>query len=106
LYEKLDRVEEWRYEAKCFGMDTEMWYPPRDKTKYKTIAAQSKAVCYGKDGFPECPVRKECLLYSDKMEEQHGIWGGMSHRERNALKRKAKKKGLTLKQWVDTRTDW
>jgi hypothetical protein len=87
-------------------MDTEMWYPPRDKTKYKTIAAQSKAVCYGKDGFPECPVRKECLLYSDKMEEQHGIWGGMSHRERNALKRKAKKKGLTLKQWVDTRTDW
>jgi hypothetical protein len=37
------------------------------------------------------------------MDEQHGIWGGMSHRERNALKRKAKKTGLTFKEWVQTR---
>jgi hypothetical protein len=30
----------------------------------------------------------------------------MSHRERNALKRKAKKAGLTFKEWVDTRKSW
>lgn len=36
------------------------------------------------------------------MEEQHGIWGGMSHRERNALKRKAAKAGMTLEEWVTT----
>jgi hypothetical protein len=82
-------------------MDTELWYPPRDKTKYKTIAEVSKAVCYGKDGLPEWPVRKQCLLYADKMDEQHGIWGGMSHRERNALKRKATKMGYSLKDWVE-----
>jgi hypothetical protein len=35
------------------------------------------------------------------MDEQHGIWGGLSHRERNALKRKAAKVGLTLKEWVE-----
>jgi hypothetical protein len=34
------------------------------------------------------------------MDEQHGIWGGMSHRERNALKRKANKSGKTLEEWV------
>lgn len=81
-------------------MDTELWFPPRDKTKYKKIATISKGVCFGRDGLGECPVRKECLLYSDKMDEQHGIWGGLSHRERNAVKRKAKKAGKTFKEWV------
>ena len=95
--------EAWRNKAKCKGLDTELWFPPRDKAKYKTIADVSKAICYGKDGFPECPVRKECLLYADAQDEQHGIWGGMSHRERNALKRKAAKVGLTFKEWVNTR---
>jgi WhiB family redox-sensing transcriptional regulator len=84
-------------------MDTELWFPPRDKTKYKTIAEISKSVCYGRDGFPECPVRKDCLLYADQMDEQHGIWGGMSHRERNALKRKATRAGLSFKSWVETK---
>ena len=106
MYEQTDGIEEWRYEAKCRGMDTELWYPPRDKTKYKSIAAVSKGVCYGRDGLPGCPVRKECLLYADSIDEQHGIWGGMSHRERNALKRKAKREGLTLKQWIETKTQW
>jgi Transcription factor WhiB len=82
-------------------MTTNLWFPPRDKELYKTIAEKSKAVCYGRDGLPECPVRKECLLYADAMDDTHGIWGGMSHRERNALKRKAAKKKLTLAQWIE-----
>lgn len=85
-------------------MNTDLWFPPRDKEKYKEIADISKAICYGKDGLPECPVRLECLLYAEKNEDTHGIWGGMSHRERNALKRKAAKAGLTLEEWVKTRT--
>ena len=101
MYEDIGHNEGWRHIAKCRGMDTELWYPPRDKSKYKPIAEVSKAVCYGKDGLPECPVRKECLLYSEEIDEQHGIWGGMSHRERNALKRKAEKQGLTLEEWVN-----
>ena len=106
MYEKLGLVEEWRYEAKCRGKDTELWYPTRDKTKYKKIAEVSKAICYGKDGSSECPVRKECLLYSEQMEETHGIWGGMSHRERNALKRKAAKQGMSLEDWINSGNAW
>jgi len=83
-------------------MKTDLWFPPRDKEQYKPIAEISKAVCYGKDGLPECPVRKECLLYAEAMEDTHGIWGGMSHRERNALKRKAEKAGYTLEEWIET----
>jgi hypothetical protein len=37
------------------------------------------------------------------MDEQHGIWGGMSHRERNSLKRKADKAGLSFQDWVETK---
>ena len=100
MYDDNAAAESWRYLAKCRGMDTELWFPPRDKTKYKKIADVSKAVCLGTDGFLECPVRKQCLLYSEKMDEQHGIWGGLSHRERNALKRKAAKHGKTLEEWI------
>jgi WhiB family redox-sensing transcriptional regulator len=101
--------EAWQYDSKCGQQvydheakeyksvyNADLWYPPRDKKLYKPIADKAKSICYGKDGKPECPVRMQCLLYADKTEETHGIWGGMSHRERNALKRKAKKLGLTL----------
>jgi WhiB family redox-sensing transcriptional regulator len=95
-------VENWRADAKCKGLNTELWFPPREKELYKTIADQAKNVCFGRDGRPECPVRKDCLLYSEDMNEQYGIWGGLSHRERNALKRKAAKHGMTIKQWVES----
>lgn len=96
-----DGPEAWRLKAKCFGHDPELWYPPRDKTKYKPIADKAKSICLGKDGMPECPVRVTCLLYAEDHNDQFGIWGGMSHRERNALKRKAARHGKTLKEWVE-----
>jgi hypothetical protein len=46
-------------------------------------------------------VRKECLKEALINEELHGIFGGLSHRERNAAERKMKKLGLTLDQWLD-----
>lgn len=92
--------ESWRNDAKCLGMDVEMFFPPRDKDKYKPIADKAKAVCFGRDGKAACPVRVDCLLYADHMDEQHGIWGGLSHRERSALKRKAVKNGSNLEEWV------
>lgn len=94
------RDESWRELAKCNGMDVEMFFPPRDKDKYKQIADKAKSICFGKDGKPECPVRKDCLLYAVEMETVYGIWGGLSNRERNALVRKAKKNGKTLEQWL------
>lgn len=94
--------ESWRENAKCRGMDTEMFYPPREKDTYKEIADKAKAICFGKDGKPECPVRKECLTYAVDTDNIYGIWGGMSNRERNALVRKAKRHGKTLEQWLKT----
>lgn len=90
----------WKHLARCKNYDPELWFPPRDKNLYKTIADQAKGICYGRDGGPECPVRIKCLMYAENNNDQHGIWGGMSHRERNALRRKAEKNGSTLEEWV------
>lgn len=103
--------EPWTSSAKCGSRyydeelkdyknvyDPDLWFPPRDKNLYKPIADKAKAICFGRDGKGECPVRIQCLMAADKDEEVHGIWGGMSHRERNALKRKAKKMKTTLEE--------
>lgn len=94
------QAPEWQ-NAKCLEVeDPDIFFPPRDKLLYKQVADQAKAVCFGKDGKPACPERIKCLLYADEIDTQHGIWGGLSHRERNALKRKAVKNGKTLQEWV------
>lgn len=95
--------EPWVHEARCTKADPEIFFPPRNKEQYKVIAAQAKAYCLGPNGNSPCPVRLECLWSAIDSDEQHGIWGGLSHRERNALVRKWQRKykhEMTLKQYV------
>lgn len=93
----------WRYEAKCMDVDTSIFFPPRDRRLYKPIADKAKAICWGTgESDPECPVRSQCLWYAVSMDDTHGIWGGMSHRERSHLKRKYERSKLSipLKQFI------
>ena len=95
----------WRYDARCSGKDetTLIFYPPRDKYQYKVLATQAKAMCFGETGKNHCPVRSDCLWDAVSRDEPHGIWGGLSHRERNALVRKWKKvykNSMTLKEYI------
>lgn len=82
------RSKAWRKYSKCVGNETEIFYPPRNRNLYKPIADQAKSVCKGHDGVGECRVRLQCLTWAISTDEPHGIWGGLSHRERNALLRK------------------
>lgn len=100
MSERYGSPHDWRYEAACRNKDTEIWYPDRDRNTYTSIAAQARSVCNGANGLPPCPVRLNCLLYADSIDEEHGIWGGLSHRERNARKRKAVAAGMTLEEWI------
>ncbi|GGJ63824.1 WhiB family transcriptional regulator [Streptomyces brasiliensis] len=43
---------------------------------------RAKALCAG------CAVRTECLAYALDHRIEHGIWGGMTERERRALLRR------------------
>lgn len=101
---------EWQEDAACNivvdgepQVDVNIFFPPREKELYKKIADEAKAYCFGKDGKTPCPVRVDCLWYAVNGDEQHGIWGGLSHRERNALVRKWRKhyhKTMTLKEYI------
>lgn len=94
----------WRYDAKCAkrGVETDLFYPPRDRSLYKDIADRAKAVCWGTDGFEECPVRRECLWYAIEEGDTHGIWGGLSHRERSHLGKRYRREnpGVSLRDWI------
>ena len=98
----------WRYQAKCKDADTDIFYPPRDKKQYKQIADAAKAICWGTgENDPECPARSQCLWYAVSMDDTHGIWGGLSHRERSHLQRKHKrlKSTISLKDYILGWTD-
>jgi WhiB family redox-sensing transcriptional regulator len=84
-------VPDWRSKANCLDHDTEGFYPPREKGLYQEVASAAKKVCFspGVDGTPNCSAQKRCLLFAIDQDEKYGIWGGMSHRERNALVRRA-----------------
>lgn len=107
------RYEEdpWWNRARCKGSapkspdEEDIFYPPRDKEQYRKIAAKAKEYCFGENKKNHCPVRKDCLWDAIYRDEPHGIWGGLSHRERNALIRKWKKttkrkKKMTLKEYI------
>lgn len=94
----------WRDESACIDQDTEMFFPTRDRRTYKTVAAQAKTFCHG-DGETRstCPVIRSCLWNAIVTNEEHGILGGMSHRERNALVRKWQKNyrhEMTLEDFI------
>lgn len=109
----------WEEEAACFGRQveqetrpvlvrlgigsrshTELFYPPRIREVYHDYADEAKKYCFGKNGRTPCPVRRQCLAYAITADEEHGIWGGLSHRERNALLRKAQKKGVDIVEHI------
>jgi WhiB family redox-sensing transcriptional regulator len=94
----------WMDDALCANIENpDIFFPPRDKATYKKIASAAKSYCLGPNKSNPCPVRQECLWYSIVSDEQHGIWGGLSHRERNALVRKWQRqyKGtMTLKEYI------
>lgn len=102
---KVSHPREWETDAACYVDETpevkelldkhelramtDFFYPPRIKSKYHVFAAEARRFCLGPNERTPCPVRKQCLSWAIANEEEHGIWGGMSHRERNALLRKA-----------------
>src|SRR5258708_3033746 len=50
--------------------------------------AGRKLIWWGDDATAEvCPVRMECLAYAMGRHERHGIWGGLTFNERQALRR-------------------
>ena len=65
----------WRERAACRGIDLEVFFPGRGET-----AGPARQVCAA------CPVRQPCLDYAITNRIAYGIWGGLTERERRALR--------------------
>jgi len=69
-----DVMGEWEGAAACRRADSDLFF-----TAGTASELSAKAVCR------ECPVRWECLAYALRHRVEHGVWGGLSERERRKL---------------------
>jgi WhiB family redox-sensing transcriptional regulator len=80
----------WKLQGLCTQSDPERWFPNKDGDptgdqnrragdEVGKPGMSAKAIC------KRCPVVNECLTWALEMKEKHGIWGGMTVKERNAL---------------------
>ena len=65
----------WRDKAACRGADSDVFFPERGES-----ADPARQVC------ARCPVRQPCLVYALDEKIAHGIWGGLTERERRVLR--------------------
>lgn len=70
----------------CSSMDTEWWFPKKAANK-QDLENQREAVGICR----KCPIRKECLEYA-LLWEAFGIWGGLTEKQREAVRRVTGKK--------------
>jgi WhiB family redox-sensing transcriptional regulator len=64
----------WQDDSLCSQVGGDVWFPPKGGNG----TAVAKRVCAA------CPVTRPCLEYALRRYERHGVWGGMSERERLA----------------------
>lgn len=68
----------WQDQALCAQTDPELFFPERGGS-----TREAKRICRN------CEARAKCLEYALEHDEQFGIWGGMSERDRRRLKRQS-----------------
>lgn len=67
---------DWAHRAACRNTDPDVMFLPGADQHV------SKQVC------TPCPVRRDCLVEALTHGLEHGVWGGMTERERRALRRR------------------
>ncbi|HET6504450.1 MAG TPA: WhiB family transcriptional regulator [Amycolatopsis sp.] len=73
-------ISDWPSRAACRDEDPELFFPVSEMGPGARQAAQAKAVC------ARCPVRAECLEYALDNGLDHGIFGGLTERERRGVR--------------------
>lgn len=66
----------WVAEAVCAQVDPDLWYPD-----HILASGPAKALC------ATCPVQAECLTAALDQDEQYGVWGGTTPRDRRKLRK-------------------
>jgi WhiB family redox-sensing transcriptional regulator len=70
---------EWTKLARCAEVDPELFFPEKGDV-YSPMKA--RLICNS------CEVKVECLEYALDNNEKYGVWGGLTERSRQILRRK------------------
>jgi WhiB family redox-sensing transcriptional regulator len=65
----------------CQGKDVELFFVDPNEATYRHSTAEAKTLC------KQCPYVAECLEWAFKNNEL-GVWGGTTERERASMKRR------------------
>jgi len=65
-------------QAVCGQVDPDLFFPKKGES-----TKDPKQICSG------CPVRVQCRDWALTHDVRHGVWGGLSDRERTRLRRQA-----------------
>ena len=73
-------METWADQALCKTHPKKEWWFP-DQSNH-LLGEYAKKVC------AECSVEEQCLEYALENDEQHGIWGGTTPKQRVRIKKR------------------
>jgi WhiB family redox-sensing transcriptional regulator len=86
-------MSDWKEDveqALCAQVDPELFYPTAIGPSYMPAARLAKAIC------AECPIKIQCLERALKTNEEYGIWGGTTPRERQDILRRRRYKTMAI----------
>ena len=75
--------ESWREKANCAGADAKLFFPDK-----RTSTKEARQLCR------ECSVLDQCREYALANCITHGIWGGLSERQRRMVRKERKQTEL------------
>ena len=95
----ITKPPEWTAGGLCAQVDPELFF-----LELGGSTREAKAVCAG------CEVRAECLAHALAHHERHGVWGGLSERERRRMRngppvRVPDRRAGTVRQLATSLTD-
>lgn len=71
---------DWALKGDCIGVP-DLFYPEGESEGYQPMIQRAKKICAG------CPVKVECREHALTSPEEHGIWGGLTEKERRMVRR-------------------
>lgn len=82
---------DWQRGA-CTNTRTDLFFPVGDSTDARRQNNRAKLVC------ARCPIQPDCLSWALEAGEDQGVWGGLTEKERQYVRREG-----SLSSWGRTR---
>jgi len=70
---------QWRHRGSCGGLDPDIFFPVRTRGQAAVQARRAQRICRG------CPVIEVCRDWALQTDQDSGIWGGLTERQRRLL---------------------